>query len=256
MNLNLTESQLNHFCFIWILIASVTFISLLFVKAPYGKYISTSWGPLLSNKLGWILMEIVSPLVLSFFFWTGSLPKNNISIFIYSLWIFHYCYRSILFPLFTQTTHKKIPLSIVLMAIFFNSINGFTNGYSLGNFPICPSQDFFTTAHFLIGFLLFVIGFIIHVKSDQVLMLLRKSHGPGYHIPQGFLYKWISCPNYFGEVIEWIGFAILCGSLPALGFAIWTLCNLLPRAIANHNWYHVTFLDYPKERKIIIPFIY
>lgn len=34
-----------------------------------------------------------------------------------------------------------------------------------------------------------------------------------------------------GEIIEWIGFAVACWSLPAAAFAIYTIANLAPRAI-------------------------
>ena len=76
-----------------------------------------------------------------------------------------------------------------------------------------------------------------------------------YHIPKGFMYNYISCPNYFGEIIEWAGFAIMVWNLPSLIFVLWTMFNLIPRAAAHHQWYENKFSDYP-NRKIIFPFIY
>ena len=84
-------------------------------------------------------------------------------------------------------------------------------------------------------------------------MMLKKKKGPGYHIPKNFLYKYISAPNYFGEIIEWIGWAILTWSISGVVFVFWVIANLFPRAIANHNWYKEKFDDYPKNRKAIIP---
>ena len=43
-------------------------------------------------------------------------------------------------------------------------------------------------------------------------------------------------PNHFGEIVEWIGFAILSWSLPAFAFAIWTMANLVPRSLNHHQW--------------------
>jgi hypothetical protein len=43
--------------------------------------------------------------------------------------------------------------------------------------------------------------------------------------------------------------------MPALSFAIWTIANLLPRALQHHRWYQQTFSEYPAERKAVIPFI-
>ena len=107
---------------------------------------------------------------------------------------------------------------------------------------------------FYVGIIIFIVGVIINVKSDEILFNLRKNND-GYKIPSSFMYKYISCPNYFGEIIEWIGFAVMVWSLPAFIFVFWTICNLVPRAVSHHKWYHSKFSDYPKSRKAIIPFI-
>jgi steroid 5-alpha reductase family enzyme len=77
---------------------------------------------------------------------------------------------------------------------------------------------------------LFLAGFIINRGADHVLRNLRKPGVAGYKIPYGGLYRWISCPNYFGEIITWIGWAVVTWSLPGLAFAAWTAANLVPRA--------------------------
>ena len=53
--------------------------------------------------------------------------------------------------------------------------------------------------------------------------------------------------------------AIVGGGILALAgvaFAMFTVCNLLPRAIANHHWYREQFSDYPTDRKILLPGIF
>jgi protein-S-isoprenylcysteine O-methyltransferase Ste14 len=67
------------------------------------------------------------------------------------------------------------------------------------------------------------------------------------------MYRWISCPNYFGEIVEWIGWAIATWSLAGLAFALWTAANLAPRAHSHHQWYRESFADYPQERKALVP---
>jgi hypothetical protein len=57
-----------------------------------------------------------------------------------------------------------------------------------------------------------------HYSSDRY---SRRSSDTGsvfgkYKIPQGGLFRWLSCPNLVGEMIEWIGFAI-AGRSPANG---------------------------------------
>ena len=65
----------------------------------------------------------------------------------------------------------------------------------------------------------------------------------------------MSSPNYLGEMIEWLGWAIMTWSLAGLVFFFWTVANLLPRAVANHKWYKKKFPDYPSDRKAIIPYL-
>ena len=84
---------------------------------------------------------------------------------------------------------------------------------------------------------------------------LRKAGETGYAIPYGGLFKWVTCPNYLGELLEWIGFAIAAWTFPAFAFAVFTFANLFPRASAHHRWYREKFPDYPKDRTAIIPFV-
>lgn len=78
----------------------------------------------------------------------------------------------------------------------------------------------------------------------------------GYQVPQEGLYEWVSCPNYFGETIEWVGYAIASSSLAAAAFAFFTFANLAPRAHAHHKWYQQQFANYPASRKAYIPLIW
>ena len=77
--------------------------------------------------------------------------------------------------------------------------------------------------------------------------------GGGYVIPRGGMFRYVSAPNYLGEMMEWLGFAIATWSLTGLSFFVWTVANLGPRAFANHRWYKNRFPDYPPERRALIP---
>ncbi len=78
----------------------------------------------------------------------------------------------------------------------------------------------------------------------------------GYQIPNGGLYKLVSCPNYLGETIEWTGYAITTNSLAGFAFAFYTFANLAPRAQHHHKWYKERFADYPANRKAYIPYLW
>lgn len=247
-------AEFNSIVYGWIILAIVLVPIQLRLTAPYGRHTRKGWGPLIDNRLGWMIMEIVSPLVFGLFFLSGPVEKTLPMWIFFSLWMIHYINRSLIFPLRTRTSGKKIPLSIVGSAAFFNLVNGGLNGLFLGYFSESYTLNWLTDPRFLIGLLLFVTGFCINLWADHRLIHLRKPGEKGYKIPYGGLFNRISCPNHFGEVVEWLGFALLCWNLPALSFAIWTAANLIPRALSHHQWYLQQFSKYPKERKAVVPY--
>lgn len=229
--------------------------ALFFLQAPYGRHLKPKgWGPLISNRLGWFLMEIPALIVFPVVFLLLTDELLAIHGIALGLWGLHYIHRALIFPFRTRTKGKRIPISVPLMAIFFNSVNGFFLGKYLADFTSYP-EDVLGNAVPWIGIAVFLLGYAINLDSDTRLINLRKPGEKGYKIPRGGLFKWLSMPNYFGEILEWSGFALLLWNLPALTFLVWTMANLLPRAIANHRWYREQFPDYPQRRKAIFPFI-
>jgi protein-S-isoprenylcysteine O-methyltransferase Ste14 len=241
--------------YVWIALATLIFLVLLFIPAPYGRFKRPHWGPLINNRLGWILMETPSLLTFSYFVFTGEAPLNSFILFFSVLWILHYVHRSFIFPFRIRTGNKKMPLAVSLMAVFFNFINGFFNGYYLGNLYTVNNEYSIADPQFLAGLVLFFFGMGVNLHSDQVLINLRKNNSGDYKIPKSGFFRWVSSPNYFGEIAEWLGFALMVNSLPAFSFVIWTAANLVPRALDNHTWYKNNFENYPENRKAIIPFI-
>jgi steroid 5-alpha reductase family enzyme len=134
--------------------------------------------------------------------------------------------------------------------------NAYLNGRYIFTFSGGYTSEWLTTPQFICGLGLFLAGFIINRRADHVLHNLREPGVSDYKIPYGGLYRWISCPNYFGEIITWIGWAVATWSLPGLAFAAWTAANLVPRARAHHIWYREHFSDYPTERKALVPGIW
>ncbi|MDC0248527.1 DUF1295 domain-containing protein [Flavobacteriaceae bacterium] len=233
---------------LWIIIGLIIFPINLIYKAPYGRHTSKKWGISIDNKLGWIIMELPALLICPAIYFYFKIDFD-ISIMFICLWIIHYFNRTIIFPFRIKTKGKKMPLAIVLSAFFFNIVNGLINGYFLSNINLHSISIFLIT-----GFLLFVLGLYINISSDNKLINLRKIK-KGYFVPKGGLFKYISCPNFFGEILEWFGFALMTFNIGSLSFFIWTCCNLIPRALAHHTWYKNKFNEYPKERKAILPFL-
>lgn len=237
---------------IWIFLAVSTFLFLLFITAPYGRYTKSGWGKLIDNRLGWIIMELPSFLIILFF--SIFFIRNFYALFLAAIWLLHYFYRTFIFPFRLHTKDKKMPLSIILSAICFNGVNATLNGYFLTHFATYQISNFFDS-RFYLGTFLLIIGTIIHMQSDRILINLRKPGESGYKIPYGFLFKYVSCPNFFGEIVVWTGYSIMAWNIASLSFLIWTIANVLPRGLKHHKWYMSHFNDYPMNRKAVFPFI-
>jgi len=240
--------------FAWIALAVLVFFLLLKITAPYGRHTTSAWGPMISNRMGWLLMELPVLIVLFSFLFSAANKISLVSWVLAGLFSLHYFNRIFIFPFRLRTQGKKMPLVIVISAVFFNIMNGFSLGYFFSHFANYP-DSWFTDNRFITGIILFFSGLYINWKADNMLIHLRKHGETGYKIPQGWLFNKISCPNLFGELIEWFGYAVLCWNLPAFTFLIWTSANLIPRALSHHQWYIEKFKEYPVNRKAILPFL-
>lgn len=250
------ESVFYHWLVIaWMALAAVTFVALFFVTAPYGRFTRGGWGPRIESRWGWILMESPSLIAMVVLFAIGDQRRSPVAIVLLVLWAVHYFHRSFVYPFRLHSSRQSMTVSIILMAAVFNVGNGYLNGRYLFFLGPDLQTSWFADPRFIIGFLLFVGGYALNQHSDKVLIGLRKPGETAYKIPQGGGYRYVSCPNYLGEMIEWGGWALMAWNLGALAFLVWTVANLAPRAFRTHRWYRQQFADYPHERKALIPFV-
>jgi protein-S-isoprenylcysteine O-methyltransferase Ste14 len=237
----------------WFVLGAVVFVALFFIAAPYGRHIRKGWGYSVGNKLGWVLMEAPAPIVFAVCFLLGDI-KNTIVTFIFlGLWEAHYVHRSFVYPFSLRGNARRMPLSVVSFGFLFNLMNGYLNGRYIFSFSGGYANSWLTDPRFIVGVILFVTGYVINRQADQALRELRKPGESGYKISYSRFYRWVSSPNYLGEITIWTGWALATWSISGLAFAFWAVANLLPRARANHVWYRQTFADYPPERKALIP---
>lgn len=264
----------------------LTALPLQFVAAPYGKHLRSGWGVTLPSPLAWFLMESPSlclPIVLLLLLshHHHHHHHSHFHLLTISLFLIHYTNRTIIYPLrllrtTTRGGTKGVPLSIVFLAFCFNIHNAYlqtqssiitaaaaantsgggtsssTGGGGVGLWWI---WWWFRIA---LGMGIFFWGMAINITSDLALLRLKKEAGGGYYkIPRGGWFEHVCSPNYMGEVVEWLGYAVVAWSPAALAFFLYTCCNLMPRARANLRWYRDKFKDdYPTSTKAIIPFLF
>jgi len=264
------EALILRMCQIGLIYTVVVGLYSMLKPAPYGRYSATtgisSWiyGPPINAKLAWMLQEMPSvavPAILLFqskCVLLSSVPNLILTI----LFMTHYVQRSIIYPLRMTENAKPTPVVTLLMAAVFCLYNGLLQGHHLLN--IHRVND--TSLFFIPGVVLFIIGMAINIHHDGILVALRQkgqkksSDGSGksdYQIPHGFLFEYVSGANYFGEILEWWGFAVASGGLPQLLFALFTTLFLGARAYHHHQFYRKNFgKSYPHSRKAVIPFMF
>lgn len=251
----MSEAELHFALTIAVLVlAAPTFALLLWTTAPYGRHAREGWGPTVPSRVGWILMECPAVLFFVAVYVAGAHRLALAPLVLGGLWQLHYVHRTFVFPFRLRIGGKRMPLSVPVMGMLFNTINAYVNARwisELGSYPASWLAD----PRFVIGAAVFLAGLAINLHADTVLIHLRKPGERGYKIPKGGMYWFITSPNYFGEIVEWIGWALMTWSLPGLAFALYTTANLAPRALSNHRWYQEKFPDYPRERRALIPFV-
>lgn len=110
----------------------------------------------------------------------------------------------------------------------------------------------------LLGIGLFIFASYHQYLSHKTFANLRKkSHNnEKYAIPRGGLFEYISCPNYFCEILIYVSFYLILGfTHPWALILTWVITNQMMAGIMTHDWYKRNFDDYPKLRKAIIPFL-
>ncbi|KAJ7028711.1 hypothetical protein C8F04DRAFT_1118437 [Mycena alexandri] len=201
-------------------------------------------------------------------------------------YLIHYLNRALASPLRTPSRSKS-HIIVPLFAVVFNTFNGSLLGSFLSS-PSAPQPSAFCAPQLLDWHDSILLNIRRHAKTKgKAKEAGTTSPGEHYAIPHGLLYRYISYPNYFCEWVEWLGFAIAAD--PRLMYAIargsWSLPTwstlihgppsaflpllspawiflaseiilMYPRAYRGHLWYLNKFGDnYPKERKIVIPFL-
>src|SRR3989338_1354543 len=163
----------------WMGVGVITFIVLVWfkIRAPYGRHATSEWGKMIPNRLGWFLMELPALVLTPVIALTGPSEKDWFAWLIIGVWE-------------------------------FNGFNGFVNGFFIGYFYTPDPLRSISDPLIITGLVLFAVGMYINNAADTKLISLRKQKA-GYQIPRKWLFEYISCPNHFGEIVEWTGYAVI-----------------------------------------------
>ena len=252
------------------------FLCLLFIKAYYGKFFNSNSEesnciqkllrkifPVIPSRISWIVQECPCVFVTIFYLIHAHSEITAKKILVILPFLIHYIHRTFIFP-FVIHSSKNNPLEITLMAFTFCFFNAIMINRSIFYYIDYDLNNFWL--YYIFGLITFACGMYINMFSDYSMIKQRnnnneQTNGSKYIIPRGFMYELISCPNYFGELTEWLGFFVLSNTFSGLVFFVSTFANLFPRALQYHNWYKEKFKEkFNSDKdlmshKAIVPFL-
>lgn len=232
------------------------------------------------GRLAWLTME--SPGFLSLLYAMRTLPaqagmslsdlpwQNKV---LAALFLMHYAYRAVLFPLL-QPSMAPIHALVWVAASLFQVFNGTLIGSWLAAYGNVTRDAWPGTGQFVLGISVFYLGLAANYYHDDELREVRRretarqervargdgtdpgSVGRHYAVPEAGLFKVMLYPHYFVEWIEWTGFWIACGwrCQPAMMFVVNEVAAMLPRAVRGKRWYEEKFgKERIKGRWAVIP---
>lgn len=197
-----------------VVIGAVTLIATLFITAPYGKFSKpTGWGVRLPARVTWMIME--SPNIWIPFLLLQIIPANNAlhsavqwqdvydlkshpNTVLLIMFLSHYIHRSLIFPLLLAQGNP-MPISVMFLAFGYCSWNGFNQAVSLLFINKHDPNVFWSEPRTFVGIGLFLLGMVTNMAADYSLIAQKKiaqQKNVQYIIPQGFVFNFISCPNY------------------------------------------------------------
>ena len=254
----MTETAYNLLLKSMVAMAFVVFVALYFVKAGYGKFRTPAWGFSINNKTAWVLMEAPVFFTMAVLWLQSADPWLLPQLVLFLLFELHYFQRSFVFPLLLKGK-GSMPVCIMLMGVTFNVVNGMMQAGGLFLFPPAEYADgaaYLIQPRTLAGIAIFFAGMAVNIHSDHVIRSLRKPGDTNHYLPERGMYRFVTSANYFGELVEWTGFAIASSTWASWVFVVWTAANLVPRAAAIYNRYAEEFGEAVRRRKRIIPFVY
>jgi 3-oxo-5-alpha-steroid 4-dehydrogenase 1 len=245
-------------------IVALTIVGSLFVQTPYGRFADGRYGISLDPRLGWFLMEFPASVAFLVTYFRGPHRFEPYPLFLLFVWCCHYANRGYLMPLLMRVPKdgkSSFGLMVVLVGWVVTSLHGYLNARWATTFHPTPGVAWFTDPRFLGGIALYYAGLAANLHADSVLRNLRTrdevARGErNYRLPTGGLFEYVTNASYFSELVLWAGFALFTWSPAGVFIFAVSAANLIPRAVATHRWYRERFPDYPKKRKVLIPFVF
>jgi hypothetical protein len=178
-------------------------------------------------------------------------PKSAYHLAMLGAFVFHFAKR-IVESLWVHRYSRETPAgAFVNIAVGYSAMAA-----SLSYFQNrAPGGDELSTMFFR-GLALFVVGEALNGYHHVLLRGLRKPGSSRYILPRGGLFRWIACPHYLGEILAFVGYAIMGGLLIGWGIVAVVVVYLVARSRSTVAWYQQKLGPLPSSWKGIVPFFF
>ncbi|XP_050465336.1 polyprenol reductase-like [Cataglyphis hispanica] len=191
-----------------------------------------------------------------------SVESVILAIFVFSIHIWKRIYEMYYICVFSDQKinifHYILTFSHYTMTLV--SLIGESEGFVRGSHTDLSSHKL--TIAQLVCAIIFLWSTYIQLKSNFILASLRKNQygdvvTKEHKIPIGGLFNYISNPLQLSEIIIYLMLSGILWQASTFHYVtLFVMINQIECAILYDQWYRTTFKNYPKERKILIPYIW
>jgi len=148
-------------------------------------------------------------------------------------------------------------------------IVGFAHYFCTGSGYLCEAPGFISGSSAVMSSfsvsslsvtlsLIFTVAWYHQLEAHKIFANLKIKNSNTHSIPEGSLFKYVSCPHYMCEIIMYTCLMGILGTSHKTGVLVWAwvTINQVIAATMSHQWYLTKFEEYPTGRKAIIPFIW
>ena len=219
------------------------------LRLPYSKF---GTGDGVNSRAG-LALAYATPIFVYIALWIeGGAPQTPYHLLVLAPFLFHFV-RRILEILFVNSYSRPTPLcALVTIALLYGGVAtscAFFQVHTLGQ-PTCSPI-------FILGMLVFAFGEALNAYHHWLLARLRPPGVRTYGVPRGGLFGWVASPHYLGEILSFVGYAMMSDLLPVWGNALVVSASLASRANTTLKWYQREMpLRIPSGWRRLVPFAY
>lgn len=185
----------------------------------------------------------------------ANVEMNSVALTCIYCWMAHFLKREFE----TAFVHKFSRPTMPLSNLFKNCTYYWLFGAFIGH-PLCSPKFALEAANPLVqaGLAIFVVSELGNLYCHIKLGSMRPAEGSKKRdIPKGFMFDLVACPNYFFEVMSWVGFSAMTQLPASYLFTAAGLYQMSEWALKKHSEYKKTYgKEYTDlKRKAILPFI-